>query len=459
MISYDLVTMSYKDYFKDNNEKILEDFFTYLKFKTVSTKKDSEPEMRACISWLKEKFENISFKTEIIETTDFPTLYAENLDAGEDKPTILLYGHYDVQPIEPLELWNKNPFEPYVEDNNVYGRGTSDNKAQSWYTICALKAIFETQGKFPINIKFIIEGSEECASNGLIQIADKIKDKLKADSIFIVDSGFESLEKPAVCLGCRGVIELEVTLKGAKADVHSGLLGGILKNPINELSRIIATMHNEDNSIAIDNFYDDLVEPPKTLLDALNFEFDKAFYSSVFGAKLEGGEKKYKELERVWLRPTIDVNGIIGGYTGEGMKTIIPSLATAKISSRIVLGQKPSKIKELISNHIRKEASEEFEVIISSSTEGGGAVVSNPDSRGAKIAREAISKVTGKNTKFIMIGGSIPIAPKLQEASGGDIILIGFALAGDKVHAPNEHFGIDRLEYGFLTICDIISNY
>ena len=451
--------MSYQQYFQTNKEQILDDLFTLLRFQTVSTESESQNEMTHCLNWLNAYLTELGFSTETWPTPDYPTLFAENKDIGDEKPTLLIYGHYDVQPADPLELWNSAPFEPEIRDGNIYARGVADNKGQLWFVLSALKAIKHLEGSYPLHIKLLIEGSEEKGSYGLLKVIKDYKEKIKADSVLLADAGFESLEKPALCLGCRGMLGLTLELTGANTDMHSGLHGGIIKNPNNVLTSILASLHAPDGSVAVSGFYDDITEVSDDVKEALNFSFDKETYQHIFGTLADGGEKEFSPFERAWLRPTIDINGVSGGYTAEGFKTVIPSKVMAKISARLVPGQDTEDIKNKIITHIKARTPADMQIHFDSSTGAGEAVLCNPASAIAKIAKSAFEKEYKKDISFIMIGGSVPIAADIARLSGGDMIFAGHAISTDCIHAPNEHFSLERFEKGFFSIINIIKTY
>jgi len=427
-------------------ETVLKDYFRFLSFASVSSEPKFEKEMLDCVQWLKKYIEAIGLKTELWETETYPVLFA-SYQAGPEKPTLLIYNHYDVQPYDPLELWSSPPFEPKVRDGEVYARGAQDNKGQCFYVLQALKFLLERDGKLPINIKLCIEGEEESGSVGLESILASKKEALSADYLAIVDLGIPDPETPAITLGVRGMSGFDLEIEGSNVDLHSGSHGGIVFNPIHALVKLLALLRDENGRIAVPGFYDDVVEMPAQEKQKIDLSFDPEKYRAEFGAEAIGGEIGLPPGERVGIRPTIEINGIHGGYAGEGFKTVIPAKAFAKISCRLVPNQDPEKIAQLLKNFFLQKAPRGLNIHFKSHG-GGRSARSNPSSKVVQAFSKAYSEVFGKPCRFILSGASIPIVTKLAEACGGETVLVGLGLPGDRIHAPNEHFGIDRLEKG-----------
>lgn len=442
--------MDYKSYFEQNKEQIVSDYLTFLRFKSISTEQEHAADVRACAAWLKSYIEKIGFKTELWETPGHPVIFASNLSAGPDKPTLLIYNHYDVQPVDPLEEWETPPFEPVIKEGVVYARGAQDNKGQCFYVLQALKAIYTHEKKFPVNIKLCIEGEEEASSTGLSKILPKKKKELKADYLAIVDLGIWDMNHPALTLGVRGMIAMDLEVSGSNTDLHSGGVGGIVYNPIHALAELIAKLRDANGRIAVPHFYDDV----ETLSDAekqqLAFDFDEKKFLKMFAAKSSGGESGYTPLERAWVRPTIEINGITGGYSGSGFKTVIPAKASAKVSCRLVPHQDPETIGKLVKGYLEKNAPVGINVSVHLHKGNGKALRSNPHSKAVAAFAKGYEAVFKKPCEFILQGGSIPIVTELAEASKGEVVLLGLGLPTDKIHAPNEHFTLERLEKGML---------
>lgn len=442
------------DHYKKTKDASLKDFFTFLKFQSISTDPQFKEEVRACAHWLTSYIEKIGFNVEQWATTGHPVIFASNCEAGTSKPTLLIYNHYDVQPVDPLELWDSPPFEPTEKKGEIYARGAQDNKGQCFYVLQALKAFYEIHGKFPVNIKLCIEGEEESGSSGLSKILKdpQRQQQLKADYLAIVDMGIPDINTPAVTLGVRGLVTMEVRALCSKGDLHSGSHGGIVYNPLHALVEILAQLRDAEGRITVPGFYADVQEISPADKAKISFDFDKDHYEKVFGALPEGGEKKYSPLERAWNRPTIEINGIAGGYGGAGFKTVLPAKALAKVSCRLVPNQDPHKIGKLVADYILSLAPKGVKIEVEIYPGCGKAIRANPDSTVVNAFKKAYEHLYQKPCKCIFDGGSIPVITELAEASGAAVILLGFGLPDDNIHAPNEHFGIDRLEKGFLVM-------
>lgn len=441
-----------RNYYKKNEQKAIQDYFTFLRFESVSSEPVYKPQLLACADWVVNYLKEIGFKTEVWPTSVHPVIFASYEEAGPEKPTILIYNHYDVQPVDPIEEWTSPPFEPTIRDGEVYARGAQDNKGQCFYTLLALKALKDIHGKFPVNIKLCIEGEEECGSLGLSEILSKKKKDLKADYLAVVDMGIKNPTSPAVTLGVRGIITMDVEARGTKTDLHSGSHGGAVYNPLHALVMIFSKLRDKKGKIKIPGFYSDveiLTEEEKKLIA---FDFDEEEYVNTFGTKPTGGEEGFTPLERTWTRPTLEINGLSGGYSGEGFKTVIPAKALAKVSCRLVPNQKPEKIAKKVSTYLEKQAPEGIEIKVKIHEGCGKAVRANPNSKVVQAFSTAYQEVFNKPCSFTYSGGSIPVIEKLSAASQSEVVLMGLGLPGDQIHAPNEHFGLDRIEKGFVII-------
>lgn len=432
----------------------LEAFKEFLSFPSISSEPGHKEDIEHCFDWLKNKIEAIGFKTKRFETEGHPTLFAES-NHLENKPTLLIYNHYDVQPVDPIELWNSPPFQPVIKDNKIYARGAQDNKGQLFYTYLALKSF---EKKFPINIKWLIEGEEEMGSGGLEKILKTHAKYLKSDHLAIVDCGIPDQDTPAVSLGMRGLVTLEIEVSGTKSDLHSGTHGGIAYNPNRALSEMLGNVFDKDGKVTIPGFYDTIIPLSEEEKGYVSFDFDEDKYLHDYGAEATGGEKGLKVLERNWLRPTFEINGMWGGYVGQGFKTVIPAKAFAKISCRLVRGQDPAQMGELVKAYFEKSAPPGIKVKVTRHHGGGPATLTTPNSKIVQAFSKGFEKVFKKPCKYILEGASIPIVSALQHASGASAVLVGVGLATDQIHAPNEHFGLDRLEKGRDVIREAILN-
>ncbi len=440
-----------KAHYKKNEKEILRDFFTFLKFQSISSESDYNTETANCAEWVGSYLKKIGFTVELWPTDKHPVIFASNLHAGLEKPTLLIYNHYDVQPVDPVDLWTSPPFEPTIREGQVYARGAQDNKGQCFYTLQALKALIELDGKLPINIKLCIEGEEECGSQGLASILEAKKEELKADYLAIIDLGMRSLAEPSLTLGIRGILTMDVEVQGATRDAHSGCNGGLLYNPNHALVEILSKLRDSEGKITVPGFYDDIIPLSNTERKEISWTFDAKDFQKAMGASPTGGERKFQHLERNWIRPTLEINGISGGYTGTGFKTVIPAKASAKISCRLVPGQQPKKVGQLVADFLEKNAPEGIGISVELHP-GGTAVRSKSDSKIVKAFSQAYTEVFNYPCSFILEGASIPIVTQLTHACGADVVLAGLGLQEDCIHAPDEHFGLDRIELGYLTI-------
>lgn len=435
-------------------EQILAEFSTFLSFASVSSEPEHQPHMQQCVSWLANYLEQMGFTTQLWPTSGHPVLFAEHCHAGPDQPTLLIYNHYDVQPVDPLEAWEADPFSATVRHGQVFARGAQDNKGQCFYVIQALKALLERDGRLPINIKLCIEGEEECGSAGLAAILPSKAEQLTADFLAIVDLGLPNSQQPAITLGLRGLVALDVHLQGANSDLHSGSHGGLVYNPLRALSELLASMYTKEGAVAIEGFYPSTAGEEQQ--QRLHMHFDAAEYEKNFGVPATGGEQRYSPLERNWLRPTVEINGLRGGYTGSGIKTVIPAEAWAKITCRLIPGQEPQHIGSLVAEFLKNRAPKGIKVDVQVHPGGGVAVRTASAAPAVQAFAKAFEQVFDAPCAFILEGASIPIVAQLTHASGAETVLLGLGLATDNIHAPNEHFGLDRFEKGLLIIARAI---
>lgn len=433
----------------------IDDFFTFLRFKTIATDPAYKEDVVACAQWLKGYLEEGNLEVEIWETDGSPVVFAQNLSAGPDKETLLLYCHYDVQPVDPLDEWISPPFEPTVRDGEVYARGAVDNKGQCFYTMLALKHLKD----FPINVKLVIEGEEESGSVALSKILKEKSAELKADYLMIVDSGFEKIDEPAITIGARGIACCQVNVHEASCDLHSGWAGGIAYNPNKALAKMLASLHDEKGAVTVPGFYEGITPISKAEREEIDFTFDAAYWRELFGFEPRWIEKGYTPLEANWLRPTLEINGIWGGYTGSGFKTVIPQTAHAKVSCRLVPGQDPDQVVKRVEEHLQSITPEGLKTTVDVFPGHGRGFRTTPHSRIVDLMEQTYTGVFGKPCKKILIGGTIPIAVELGEAAQAEMVLVGLGLPGDLIHAPNEHFGLDRLEMGYQTILQAFERF
>lgn len=452
------------NYISENKKRYLDELFELLKIASISADPAYKDEVLKCAEVCADHLRNAGAdEVQICETKGYPVVYGEKM-VGKDLPTVLVYGHYDVQPPDPLELWTKPPFEPYVEktdlhpDGAIFARGAADDKGQFFMHIKAFEAMMKTDS-LPCNVKFIIEGEEEVGSKSLGDFVNEYKEKLSCDCILISDTSLYSTEQPTVTTGLRGLSYVEVEVEGPNRDLHSGLYGGAVPNPIHVLSRMIAGLIDENGHITIDGFYDNVEEvsaEERALMNKLKDD-QEAFKSSIGLSGVEG-EEGFTTLERTSIRPTLDCNGIWGGYTGEGAKTVIPSKAFAKISMRLVPYQTPEEITGKFTKYFEKIAPANVKVKVNPH-HGGMPYVLPSDTKEFAAAKEAMETAFGTEVLPFRSGGSIPITAMFEEVLGAKSVLMGFGLASDAIHSPNEHYGLYNFYKGIESIPLFFQNY
>ncbi len=440
-----------KDYLNSNKGRFLDELFELLRFPSVSADPKHREDMLKTASYVSEKLEAAGAdRVEICSTAGYPIVYGEKI-VDKSLPTVLVYGHYDVQPPDPVELWRTPPFEPVLRDGKIFARGSCDDKGQFYMHVKAFELMMST-GTLTCNIKFLIEGEEEVGSSNLDDFVRANKDRLKADVVLISDTAMISLETPSLETGLRGLSYIEVEVTGPNRDLHSGVYGGAVANPATVLAKLIACLHDENNRIAIPGFYDEVKELSAAGREELNkAPFDEAEYKKDLGVEELWGEKGYTTLERTGIRPTLEVNGIWGGYIGEGAKTVLPAKAYAKISMRLVPNQQSDKITELFKNHFKKLAPDYVKVKVTPH-HGGEPVVTPTDSIAYRAASKAIFDSFGKEPIPTRGGGSIPIVALFEKELGIKTVLMGFGLDSDNLHSPNEKFDEANFYKGIETI-------
>jgi acetylornithine deacetylase/succinyl-diaminopimelate desuccinylase-like protein len=440
-----------KKYVADHKQRFLDELFELLRFPSVSADPQYKEEVLKTADFVAQKLKDAGAdKVEVCPTAGYPIVYGEKI-VDPSKPTVLVYGHYDVQPADPLELWHTPPFEPTIRDEKIYARGACDDKGQFYMHVKAFELMMRTNG-LPCNIKFMIEGEEEVGSNNLGTFVQQNKERLKSDVVLISDTAMISIENPSLETGLRGLSYLEVEVTGPNRDLHSGVYGGAVANPATILCQLIASLHDENNHITIPGFYDDVLELSQTERDALNrAPFDLEDYKKDLAIEEIWGEKGYSTIERTGTRPTLEVNGIWGGYIGEGAKTVLPSKASAKISMRLVPNQQSDKITKLFKDHFEKIAPKYVKVKVTPH-HGGEPVVTPTDSVAYRAAQKAIAESFGKEPIPTRGGGSIPIVALFEKELGIKTVLMGFGLDSDNLHSPNEKYDIANYYKGIETI-------
>ena len=444
--------MNLAEFIDSRQEQHLTELKEFLRIPSVSAKSEHKPDIERAAKWVADNLRAAGFKSiEIVPTALHPLVYAESLEAP-GKPTILFYGHYDVQPAEPLELWTTPAFEPASRNGNLFGRGTADDKGQVHIHLKALQSLHELYGKLPVNVKVLIEGEEEVGSVSLWDFVQKNKEKLKADALLVSDTSMLGKGVPSITYGLRGLNYYQIELTGPERDLHSGVYGGAVPNPLTILTELFAKLHDKHFHVAVPGFYDKVAKLSSAERKALNgLPWNKKAFQTAVGAPGYCGEKGFSIVEQLWVRPTLELNGVWGGYTGEGAKTVIPSKAYAKFSTRFVLNQDPKKIAAQVENYIRKLLPKtvkcKFELL--STGKPWAAPYQAPI---FKKAQTALEKGFGKKAVFIREGGSIPFVTQMHDTFKVPCVLIGFGLPDENAHAPDEHIYLENYFNGIKAI-------
>lgn len=438
-------------YMESNKDRFLQELIDLLRIPSVSTDASFKGDILKAADFLKKKLEDAGAdNVEVCETGGYPIVYGEKI-VDKNLPTVLVYGHYDVQPADPLELWDSPPFEPVVKDGLVIARGSADDKGQVYMHVKAFEAMMNTSS-LACNIKFMIEGEEEVGSENLGPFLEANKEKLKADVVLVSDTAMLSNDTPSLTMGLRGLSYMEVEVTGPNRDLHSGIYGGAVANPINVLCKLIASLTDENNRITIPGFYDNVAElNPEERIALNSAPFDEKEYTEDLGINEVHGEKSFTTLERASIRPTLDVNGIWGGYTQPGAKTVLPSKAYAKISMRLVPNQTSQEITDKFTRHFNNIAPDYVKVKVTPH-HGGEPAVTPIDSVAYRAAEMAMEEAFGKKPIPMRGGGSIPIVSLFEKTLGLKTILMGFGLDSNKIHSPNENYGLFNYYKGIETI-------
>ncbi|WP_445665406.1 dipeptidase [Fodinibius sp. AD559] len=450
------------DYIDMNKEQFKHELFDFLRIPSISTDSEYKNEVIDGANFLLDKLNNLDLdRAEVFETDGNPIVYGE-LITDESKPTVLVYGHYDVQPPDPMDLWETPPFDPKVRDGDIYARGAADDKGQLYTHIKALEAYQKTDTDFPVNIKFIYEGEEEVGSPNLVPFIKEHKELLECDMVLISDTAMFAEDTPSITYGLRGLAYMEINVQGPNRDLHSGVYGGAVDNPANVLCEIIAQLKDDDGVIQIPGFYDDVIKLTDEERETYsNLPFDEEEYKEKLGLKALKGEKGYNTLERTSARPTLDVNGMWSGYQGEGAKTVLPAKAGAKVSMRLVPDQDPKKIAKLFKEHVESIAPDTVTVEVDEH-HGGHPAITDLTFYGLQAAADAFEAVYDKEPLFTREGGSIPIVADFQKVLGAQSILMGFGLDSDAIHSPNEKFALKDFYRGIHTSAkffEVLPNY
>lgn len=439
-------------YIQDHRKSIIEEVESFVAIPSVSTDPKARPEIIRAANWLADRLKSLGFDNVALrQTAGLPIVVGEHLKAGDDKPTVLIYGHYDVQPVEPLELWESMPFEPEVRGENLYGRGTSDMKGQIVAVFSAIEALEKTGG-FPINAKVIFEGEEEVGSVNLDKFIVENKNRLASDFALNPDSGMIADQYPTITYGLRGLSYFEIRLTGPDHDLHSGLFGGVVHNPAQVLCELIAGMHDDNGRVTLPGFYDNVREvDEEERAELARLPMSDTFYQNQTGVKALYGEKGYTSVERATARPTLEVNGFLSGFTGEGSKTVLPAKAMAKISTRLVPDQDPFEVRQQLFKYLEEHVppSIRWELVLHST---GFPSITDRNHPAVGAMSKALEETWGRRPFFKREGGSIPVVASMQKYLGIELVLTGFSLPDDNLHAPNEKLHLPTFERGLQAL-------
>jgi acetylornithine deacetylase/succinyl-diaminopimelate desuccinylase-like protein len=435
------------EYIAANRDRFESELFEFLRIASVSADSRCKPEIQRAARFVEEQLRSAGLETEVWETSGNPVVFGGRTRAPA-APTLLVYGHYDVQPPDPLDLWITPPFEPSVRDGNVYARGATDDKGQVFAHFKAIEAWTRAAGELPVNVKVVVEGEEEVGSVALSRMLPEVRDKLACDYVVVSDSSMFAPDAPAITYGLRGICYFELFVDGPRRDLHSGTFGGAVKNPVNALCEILGRLVDADGRIQIPGFYDDVVEIEETEKERFrSLDFSDDDFRRELGVDELFGEAGRSTLERRWSRPTCDVHGVQGGYAGEGAKTVLPAKASAKFSFRLVPNQDPQRIEQGVRRFIEERRPPGVRTTLVG-LHGARAVATPLDSPGVRAAERALAKAFGRNPVFIREGGSIPIVGDFKSALGADALLLGFGLNDDNTHSPNEKFRLKDFHRG-----------
>ncbi|CAH1204702.1 Succinyl-diaminopimelate desuccinylase [Paenibacillus allorhizoplanae] len=443
---------SIKSYLQTHREKHIEELMAFLRIPSISAVAQHQPDMQKCAEWTAQSLQKAGLENiEIMPTKGHPVVYADWLHAP-GKPTVLIYGHYDVQPAEPLELWETPPFEPVIRDNKLFGRGSTDDKGQLLLYVKVVEAFLQTQGSLPVNVKFCIEGEEEIASKNLPAFVEEHAAKLQADSIVLSDTQMHGPGKPALMYGLRGLAGFEITIDGANSDLHSGLFGGAVQNPIHAMTKLLSSFHDENGRVTVQGFYDRVIELSDKEREAFKkVEPDENKVRTNLNVTELYGEKGFSFYEQTTSRPTLEITSVSGGFQGEGIKPIIPNRATAKIACRLVAAQVPEEIMDLVEAHIHAQPLPGVSVTLDRQLRGNP-FITPIDEPVMVAAAEAYEETFNEWPVYTRSGGSIPIVEVLGRVLDAPVVLMGFGLPGENLHAPNEHFHLMNWDNGTETI-------
>lgn len=447
------------DYIKENEQNYIEELKEFLRIPSISTLAENNDDMKTCAQFVADKLKAAGMsRVEIFPTEGHPIVYGEWLGAPGN-PTVLVYGHYDVQPVDPIELWENPPFEPVVKDGKIWARGATDDKGQLFIHVKSVEAFFKNFGSLPVNVKFLIEGEEEIGSIHLESFIKQNTELLKCNAVVISDTSLYDKGIPTLTYALRGLTYMEVEVTGPNQDLHSGSFGGAVANPINILADMISKLHDKNGRVTIPGFYKDvlsLTKAEKENIKRLRFS-EKKFAKELGVAELKG-EKGFSTLERIWARPTLDCNGIIGGFTGKGAKTVLPSKATAKISMRLIPNQDPNKVAKQFTKHFKSLAPKSVKVDVTYIHGGSPCIIPLSD-KATVSATKAMEKAFNKKIVYMREGGSIPVVNTFMKSLKAPAVLMGIGLNSENLHSPNEHFDLNHFQLGIISSALFFDEY
>ncbi len=441
--------VGWETYLDENRDRLVNELLEFLRIPSISALSDHREDVRRAAEWLEARMKAAGIESvRIMPTGGHPVVYGEWLHAS-GRPTILIYGHFDTQPVDPLDLWENPPFEPIIKDARIYARGATDDKGNLFIPVVVAEAMLKTAGSLPVNLKFLFEGQEEIGSPQLPDFLGANKDLLSCDLVLSADGGQRDEAQPALILGTRGLAAIYVDVEGPEHDLHSGTYGGTIVNPIHALVQILDSMHDQDGRVSVDGFYDDV----RPLTDEERAElgrvpFDEAQYLNKIGAACIFGEPGFTTYERAWARPTLEINGISGGFQGEGMKTVLPSRAHAKISCRLVADQDPSKISDLVLAHVKRMSPPGVKVTATKAESQANPYLISADHKGMRIAASVLQDLYSKEPYHIRSGGTIPVNALFLRYLGAYTVVFAFGLEDERQHSPNEFFRLSSYERG-----------
>lgn len=444
--------------FAERDAQLFDDLFAFLRIPSVSARSENNPDTQRAAAWLHERLSRIGFAVETMPTAGHPVVLAEWRKAPAGAPTILVYGHYDVQPPEPLELWTSPAFEPTIRDGKLFARGSVDDKGQLFAHVAALETLLAVRGTLPVNVIVLAEGEEEIGSEHLAPFIETHKKRLACDGVVISDSSMFAPGIPSILSSLRGLAYFQIDVRGPASDLHSGSYGGAVVNPAMALARILATMHDADGHVVIPGFYDAVrAFPPNVIAGMRKLPFDEEHFRQEVGASTLGGEPKYTVLERLWTRPTCEVNGLLSGYTGEGAKTVLPGVSMAKVSCRLVPDQDPAEIERLMKAHVARVAPKGVTVTVRH-LHGGRPWRADLEGPLFEAAKKALASAFGREPVITGEGGSIPVVGDFERILGVPVLLMGFGLPGENAHAPDEWISVDNFRGGMRAIASLFEH-